>query len=334
MDFIQIKKYYIIVKNFLLGSKNKEFLIFLFFFFISAAFWLLQSLNEVFDVEIKVPLKLENIPSDVVITSDLPSEMRVVTRDKGILLIQYLYGAEQEPVSIDYEAYDKGNTSGHVRVALSDVQKKIQAKLLSSTQIVSLRPDTLEYFFNKGLRKKVPVRMVGAIDTSPEYYLQQVSCIPDSIEVLAPSVILDTITEVRVNSLFLSDLSANRKLRRGLTPIRGTKFIPQEVDVDLKVDLYTEKTVEVPVLGVNFPGSKDLRTFPSNVNITFRVGMSRFKDITADDFVLAVTYEELMRNEHSKIKLHLKSLPEGVSNVRIEPSEVDYLIEQVSGEGE
>jgi len=42
MDSVQFKKYYTAVKNFLLGPKNKEFLIFLFFFFVSAVlliFW-------------------------------------------------------------------------------------------------------------------------------------------------------------------------------------------------------------------------------------------------------------------------------------------------------
>lgn len=77
-----------------------------------------------------------------------------------------------------------------------------------------------------------------------------------------------------------------------------------------------------------------MRTFPSKVKVTFRVGMSRFKEITADDFVLAVTYEELMKNRSPKIQLHLKSMPSGVSNVRIDPSEVDYLIEQVQEENE
>ena len=62
--------------------------------------------------------------------------------------------------------------------------------------------------------------------------------------------------------------------------------------------------------------------------------MSQFKEITADDFVLAVTYEELMKNHSSKIQLYLKSMPSGVSNVRIDPSEVDYLIEQVQEENE
>ena len=52
--------------------------------------------------------------------------------------------------------------------------------------------------------------------------------------------------------------------------------------------------------------------------------------MTAEDFVLVVSYEELLQNTSSKIPLHLKSIPEGVSAVRIHPAEVDYLLEQSS----
>ena len=41
---------------------------------------------------------------------------------------------------------------------------------------------------------------------------------------------------------------------------------------------------------------------------------------------------ELLANESSKISLHLKSIPEGVSSVRIHPSEVEYLLEQTGEE--
>ena len=334
MDSVRFKRYYTTVKNFLLSKKNKEFLIFLFFFLVSAAFWVLQSLNETFDVELKVPLKLGNVPEDVVITSELPSELNVVVRDKGTVLVRYIYGSERLPVRVDYLEYDKGNESGRVFVELSDVQKKVQAQLLSSTRIVSLKPDTLEYFFNKGERKKVPVKLAGVVEASPEYYLQRVDFNPDSVEVLAPAAILDTIGEAFISPVYLSDLASNEKRACPLHRVRGAKFIPAQVEMNVVVDLYTEKTVEVPVYGVNFPGSKDLRTFPSKVKVTFRVGMSQFKEITADDFVLAVTYEELMKNDNPKIQLHLKSMPSGVSNVRIEPSEVDYLIEQAPEENE
>lgn len=334
MDSVQIKKYCLTIKNFLLGTKNKEFLIFLFFFLVSATFWLLQSLNETYDVELKVPLNLENVPSDVVITSELPSFLNVTMKDKGTVLVRYIYGMEQMPIHVDYNDYDDGRKSGRVFVSVLDVQKKMQAQLLSSTRIVSLKPDTLEYFFNKGARKKVPVRLAGVVDTSPEYYLQGVEFTPDSVEVLAPTAILDTINEAFIMPVNLTDLSSSEKTIKSLHRARGAKYIPDNVEMNIMVDMYTEKTVEVPVFGVNFPGSKDLRTFPSKVKITFRVGMSQFKEITADDFVLAVAYEDLLKDKGSKIQMRLKSMPSGVSNVRIEPSEVDYLIEQVQEEVE
>lgn len=332
MNQFQLKKTFIKIKNAFLGRKNKEFLIFLLFFFVSATFWLLQSLNETFDVELSVPLRLTDVPENVVITTDLAPDLRVVVRDKGTVMLRYLYGAVLSPITVSYKNYDQGNASGRVAISLTDMQKAVQGQLLSSTRIVSMRPDTLEYFFNRGARKKVPVLMTGLIETKPEYYLQKVTFTPDSVDVLAPPAILDTITAAYTLPVHLAGLSASKRVKRSLHAVRGAKFIPSQVEVNAAIDMYTEKTVEVPVVGVNFPGSKDLRTFPAKVKVTFRIGMSHFKEVTADDFVLAVTYEELMNNDAPKIHLHLRSMPSGVSNVRITPQDVDYLVEQVAEE--
>ena len=84
-----------------------------------------------------------------------------------------------------------------------------------------------------------------------------------------------------------------------LRPVRGAKFIPDQVEMNVMIDLYTEKTVEVPVFGVNFPGSKDLRTFPSKVKVTFRVGMSRFKEICVGCHVRRTNEEPQSENTAS-----------------------------------
>lgn len=332
MDALKYKRYFIKVKRALFGPKNRELLIFLFFFLVSASFWLLQTLNETFDLELYFPLKLDNVPSNIVITSDLPSETKVTVRDKGTVLIRYVYGKKLQPVVLDYKDYDTGISSGRVIIPSQEILKIVQPRFLSSTKVVQIKPDTLEYYFNRGARKKVPVKLVGKVETSPEYYLKDVNCNPDSVVVFAPLDILDTITTAYVMPVNVSMLSADTQFVKRLNLVRGAKFVPSQIDVSLGVDLYTEKTVEVPVVGVNFPASKDLRTFPSKVKVSFRVGMSRFKMITADDFVLAVSYEELINNKSPKVHLRLKSKPMGVSNVRIEPEEVDYLIEQLADE--
>lgn len=329
MERITARKRYIVkIKDFLLGKKNREFLIFLFFFALSAVFWLLQTLNETFETEIVVPLELKNVPSNLVITSDLPDELHVTVQDKGSILMKYLYGQQLAPVTVDYKNYEFGGLAGRVQIQDADVRRAIALQLFSSTKILAIKPDTLEFFYNRGLKKKVPVRIDGVVEAAPQYYLRHVVPKPDSVVVFAPPSVLDTLKAAYTQSFYQAGLVASKNLSVPVRPIRGAKFIPNVLDIHVDVDLYTEKTVEVPVVGVNFPGDKDLRTFPSKVSVTFKVGTKSYKSITADDFVLVVSYEELMNNTSSKIPLHLKSIPEGVSSVRIHPSEVDYLVEQ------
>ena len=326
------KRIIIKIKDFLLGRKNREFLIFLFFFALSAVFWLLQTLNETFETEVVVPLKLNNVPSNLIITSDLPDELHVTVQDKGSILMKYLYGQPLTPVTVDYKNYDFGGMAGRVQVQEAEVRRAIAAQLFSSTRIQSIKPDTLEFFYNRGLKKKVPVLISGVIEPAQQYYLRHVVAKPDSVVVFAPSSILDTLQAAYTQNFYQAELVESKNLQIPVRPIRGAKFIPDVLDVQIDVDIYTEKTVEVPIVGVNFPADKDLRTFPSKVKVTFKVGSKSYKSITADDFVLVISYEELINNESSKIPLHLKSIPEGVSSVRIHPSEVDYLLEQTSGE--
>lgn len=323
------RKYLLKIKDFLLGKKNREFLIFLFFFALSAAFWLLQTLNDTFQTEITVPLKLKNVPSNLTITSELPKEVRVSVEDKGGILMKYLYAQPLTPVLLDFNNYETAGLAGRVEIKDAEVKKSVVSQLFSSTKVLNIKPDTLEFFYNRGLKKTFPVMLNGVIEPAQQYYLRSVQAKPDSVVVFAPAAVLDTMQAVYSQTFYKSGLMDSEQIAVPIRPIRGAKFIPDVLQVDIDVDVYTEKTVEVPVDGVNFPANKDLRTFPSKVQVTFKVGTKSYKSITADDFVLVVTYEELMRNQSSKIPLHLKSVPEGVSAVRIHPAEVDYLLEQI-----
>lgn len=82
---------------------------------------------------------------------------------------------------------------------------------------------------------------------------------------------------------------------------KGAKFVPGAVDLTLPVDIYTEKTVEVPLHGVNFPADKVLRTFPSKVQITFKIGLGRFDKVDAGNFMINVSYEELLKLDRINI---------------------------------
>jgi hypothetical protein len=83
----------------------------------------------------------------------------------------------------------------------------------------------------------------------------------------------------------------------------------------------------VPVEGYMFPYGQQLKTFPSKVNVSFRVSLSDFRDVTDEDFKIRVRHSQLSDNASGKVLLSVDEKPENVSDVVIEPNEVDYLIE-------
>ncbi|WP_455672174.1 CdaR family protein [Phocaeicola sp.] len=316
------------IRSFLLSRNSREFLIFLFFVFVSFCFWLLQVLNDDYETEFSIPLRLKNVPNNVVLTSEPPGELRIGVKDRGTVLVNYMLGQTFYPVTIDFKEYADKGTSSQIRVPMSVLTKKIAGQLSQSTKLLTIKPDTVEFIYTTGQAKKVPVKLQGKVGLDRQYYISDIIYAPDSVMVYAPKEILDTITAAYTEPVNFENISDTTHRRISLANVKGARFTPSFNDVTLMVDVYSEKTVEVPVRGVNFPPDKVLRTFPSKVQVTFQVGLSHFKSITADDFFISVTYEELLHNKGEKCPVNLKSVPRYVNHVRLNPKEVDYLIEQ------
>lgn len=304
-------------------------MIFLFFMFVSFSFWLLQVLNDDYETEYTVSLRMKDVPDNVVLTSELPSNMKITLKDRGTVLVNYSWGQGLLPLTLDFTEYsDKGN---QVRIPSMSLAKKISAQLSQSTKLVAIKPDTLEFIYTKGAAKTVPVKLCGTITPERQYYVSDTIFSPDSVRVYAPKSILDTITAAYTKTVDFEGVSDTVRKRVSIAPVKGARFIPDYSDLTLKVDVYAEKTVDVPVVGVNFPHDKVLRTFPSKVKVTFQIGLSRFMEVGADDFQVVVDYNDLQNEGGDKCRLQLKEMPKGVNHVRVNPKDMDYIIEQKVG---
>ncbi len=298
----------------------------MFFLALSASFWVFLALNDEYEKDFAVTLRLNSVPDHVVITTELPATFHVVLKDRGSQLLNYQY-AGLPAINLDFRNYDR--QSGHVVLSPADIVKLLQQRLSPTTKIVSYKAERLEYYFNNGLNVRLPVELKANLKTEQLYGISSIRVIPDSVTAYAMPEVLDTLRSAITQSLNLANISESLVCKVNLAKMRGVKFDPSSVRVKINVDQMTEKSVDVPVKRVNFPAGKTLRTFPSKVKIIFQVGMSMYRKITADDFTLVVNYETLLKATDGKIQLYLKSVPAGVSHVRIVPSTVDFLIEDV-----
>ncbi len=306
---------------------NRQFLKFLFFVALSTCFWLFQNLSSSYEMEFEVPVKLVNVPEKAVITTPPQSSLRVVLKDHGSTLLQYRYFTDFSPVTIDFSQYE--GRGGHVSVLTRELIKQLTRQLSSSTHLASYRPDTIEYYFNYGAHKRLPVRFRGRVATDGQMRVSGVSVIPDSVSVYALESVLDTMTAAYTTAFEIAALRRDTDLMVPIHGVRGAKFVPSQVKTKVYVDMITEKTVQVPVEMVNFPATKVLRTFPPKVNVTFQIGASKYNSVSAGNFVIVVSYDELINNVSGKFPPRLKTLPAGVSHARISPGEVEFVIEDI-----
>ena len=323
----RVKNIFVIIRNFLFSIVNREFLIFLFFLVVSGLFWMLMALNETVERDYLVPVRLVGVPKDVVVTTDIEDTVRVTLRDKGFTLATYLYGDRFQPLTFNYKNYT-AKDNGRGQVPLTDVQKQLYQRIYSSTKIVSVKPDKLEFYYNHGVSKKVPVRLYGSVTPAKNYYLARTTCSPQLVTVYADKALLDSIRYVTTEYQRILNIEDTVSRTVNVKTILGAKIVPSEVKVTIYPDILTEETVDVPIAAVNMPSGKVLRTFPSRVKVRFVVGASQFRQIKPDQFRVEADYNDLIARSADKCNLFLRKVPVGVKNARLEVAQVDYLIEQ------
>lgn len=320
------------VRGALMGKRTKDVFIFLFFVLICSIFWFVRELEETFSTEVIVPVKLVDVPKGVIITTDVPKELKLTIHDKGVELIPLLLGKNLDTLSISFKAYDNREPTGHGVMLLPQLQSSLKKLLPSSATILSMSPDTVSFYYNRGIHRRLPVRLQGIVEAESQYCISGKQFFPDSVDIYAPLSILDTMHAAYTERLELKGLNRSETRRVRLKTMRGMRVFPDTVSLTTEVDVLTRQTVDVPIVGVNFPADKTLRTFPSTVKITYLVPAAQAKSIDPAEFVVIVSYAELIENETNRCRPHLNYMPECVNSALVDPIEVDYLLETVKNE--
>ena len=322
-----MKKAWDVIRKFLFSQMSKEVLIFLFFLLLAGGFWLNLALNETYEKEFSIPVSVVGAPKNVVLTSSETDTVKVTIRDKGFTLLTYMYGDILKKINLNFRSYSKNNGTGSI--SAQDLQKMVYQQLASGSRITSVKPDKLEFFYNYGAKKQVPVRWSGRVIPEELYFISRVEYSPDSITIYAPEEKLDSINMVYTEQLNYANFRDTLVATCELNKIKGVKMVPDRVKVTFFTDVLTEEKIEgIPVQGVNMPEGMILRTFPAKVSVSFVTGVSTFRNLKREDFTVIADYNEIKRSTSEKCRIYLKEVPAGISRVRLETSSVDYLVEK------
>ena len=321
-----VRKIWQAIRTFLFSNTNRELLIFLFFLAVSGVFWLVLTLNETYEQEFAIPVHIVGVPKNAVLTSEETDTVKMTIRDKGYTLMTYLYGDVLSNVTLNFKNYTRSNGIG--TVTAQELQKVIYQKLASSSKIISIKTEKLQFYYNYGAKKMMPVRWSGRVIPEELYFISRVEYSPDSVLVYAPESKLDSISVLYTEQLnyvgFRDTLNAVFELDK----IKGVKMVHDKIKVTFFTDVLTEEKIEgIPVKGINMPEGKILRTFHAKVTVSFVTGVSIYRNLKPEDFTVIADYNEIRKQPSEKCRIYLKDAPRGISRVSLETSQVDYLIE-------
>ncbi len=335
MDTFQLSTWAKRKKASLGGPNLRDVLLFLVFLLFSSLCWVVITLNEVHESTVSVELKLVDVPSDVLVTDSLPTTVQVQVQDRGMAFLHY-WMRGVKPIEISFARY-ASTREGRVKVPLSDVQKALQKNLLENSKIVRFSPDSLDFWYNHGQSKMVPLVVDGTVTAGDGRYVMEQNISPKEVKVYAPKPILDTLTAVYTMPTTLVGLQQSATEQLKLRPIHGVKMEVDRVKVDATVDVLVENTVSVPILVDGLPEGVTVRLFPvSEAKVVYSACYSDSKSIEDGDFAIRLTYNQIQQHQlqgKDKVLLRLSKKPAAVVSTYLEPEMVEYLVEKTDSIG-
>ncbi len=315
-------------KNYRQLKANLKLKVFLIFLCFSFTFWMLTKLSKVYTSDIEFEVAYYNLPVKRVIQNDPLQQITTSVKASGFSLLNYKINPKTVAVDIRNLNYKTGSIFYYLpNQNLTQLSKKIDVE----SSIVRVLQDTI--FFNLGLNKtkKIPVKFNSDIKYKLGYHLiGNVSIKPDSIEVIGPEAILDTIYAIDTENIELLNVSSgfNKEVNLNLTEVEKITYTATKVNVQGDVDKFTEGFFIVPFTIKNVPVNYRLTTFPREVKVLYQVGLNDYNKVRKENFVVECDYAVSKDNNLTYLIPEIKEESSLITSVRMIPDKIEFLIEK------
>jgi hypothetical protein len=316
-----------------LNTLNRKLLIFFFFLLLSVLFWFLTILNKDYNTIISYPVEYIKLPKGKIITNDVPNQLDLNVQARGFTLLRLKLQSKLSPLLFDVNSFSFNTVPDRESMTLFIITnlaiEKIQQQLTSEIKIVNVSPDTLFLQLADRFTKLAPVKVNLELEFEKQF--MQVSDMiinPDSVSLSGPKNLIDTIYSVITIPEKAIRLKKNTEVVLDLKPIDKIKFSVQKVVVNIPVEKFTEESIKIPLQVINIPDSLFLRTFPTSIEITYRVGLSDYNKVSEHMFTAVLDYSTKGSSIGNRLTVELIKVPDYVQVTNFFPKNVEYIIEK------
>ncbi|GAB2693189.1 hypothetical protein GCM10027037_15780 [Mucilaginibacter koreensis] len=306
------------------ASERRRFTVFTTCLVLAAVAWLLTGLGSNYSYQATGVLAYRNSPQKRAFRSLQSDTVSITLQGTGWQMLFARLGSSIRTIPVDLHTLEHQNF-----LVLSNQLRTINNPKYGEQRILAISPDTLYYDFTKRLIKKVPVQLISAIGFEHQYAPYDATVIkPAYVTISGPGNLIDSIKFWQTDSLNLNDVdgTVNAKVRLQAVKEGNLTVYPKVVQVQIPVDEFTEKTLEIPVKLINNPHYYNVKLFPQKVKITFTTALTRYKETDEDFFEAVADFQLWTDHKNSVLPVKLTRVPAYCRIVRVEPRTVDFII--------
>ncbi len=312
---------------------SKKWGVFSIFVFFSLILWFLNALNQEYTTNISIPVDYYNMPKGKANTSNLPTNLLIAVKAYGYNILKYELKKNFAPFKVDLSSSSfsrlYANDTSWYYTLTKEYIEQIDNQFQGDMKVEFLKPDTLYFHFTNLIQKKVPIVANAKVLPAVQYVLKdKVKFKPDSVLLKGPASILDTIKNVKSQYFELLNVSSSVTEDVNLKNINGVKIIPAKVKLIADIEEYTEMSFRIKITKLNVPDSVYLHLFPSYVTIICKVGISNYKNISADDFEVDVDFNSILKNMGTQLATKVIARTNKIYSYYQTPEFVEYVIEK------
>ncbi len=311
-------------KNFSFKKNNVK--TFLFFLIFTSVLWLLIQFSKNYTQEVEVGIKYINIPQDRIFNNESDQTLRMTLNGNGFRLMNHNW---KKPI-LEFNVEDAVSNNNDQYYFYVDKSSKILLdKLDFKGRILTIQKDSLRLKLDLNLEKKIPVIANSEIKYAVGYGSDKGLIVtPDSVTVSGPSKIIDTIQNISTESLLVEGI--NQDFTSEL--IIDTKELPTNISVspvkvkaNVLVSKFTEGNQKIPITLNNVPEGVDIKIFPKEITVVYRVGLDKYNEISERDFMVVADYAKASE-ESAFLTLELVNLPTSIHDVRLQAKQVQFVV--------
>ncbi len=314
-----------IKRDFISFFKSRKVNIFLLFVLLALLFSILTKLSREYTQIVTFQIQATNVPEDKIIIKDSVHKLDISLSTYGFKLIKYYLSVPS--VNIDMSNLDK-NENYFIWTEKKEFSN-IVSQFEPNVKILKINPDTLIFRYDTDAVKKVPVVLNTNIEYSPGYDLiDNYKLEPDSVKIIGPAVLIDSISFIETNELILKNVNTNISSLIDLNVPKNDqlRFSNQNILIKAEVEKFTEGIIDVPVIIRNVPDDVELKIYPKIIQVVFYTSLSEFNNIASNSFIVECDYNEALQSNNSFLIPRIMQQPEHVKSARLNIKRIEFII--------